>query len=102
MVLYPDPKKEPKENAVVAELWREFDIAIKNVRSVVVLGHSLHDNMLVNRLERLAPEQKLAVSVFSDADRERATELLPGAFIFELDFQPGVSLDKAMLKHLDL
>ena len=102
VVLYPDPQKEPIANEIVAELWREFDLAIKSAPNVLVLGHSLHDRMLVERLQGLGPAQKLAVSAFSPDDQKRITELLPDALIFKLDFKPGATLSKAALKHLDL
>jgi hypothetical protein len=102
VVLYPDPQKEPIANAVVAELWREFDFAVSNTKNVLVIGHSLHDRMLVDRLQNLSPKQRLAVSIFSADELRRITKLLPNASVFKLDFKPGVSLSKAVLKHLDL
>ncbi|MEX0973275.1 MAG: hypothetical protein WDZ46_08490 [Solirubrobacterales bacterium] len=102
VVLYPDPQKEPVANAIVAELWREFDLAVTETPNVLVLGHSLHDRMLVDRLQNLSPKQRLAVSAFSADEQKRVAKLLPDALVFKLDFKPGVGLGKAALKHLDL
>jgi hypothetical protein len=43
VVLYPDPRKDPANNPLVQDLWREFDRALDWADHVLVLGHSMSD-----------------------------------------------------------
>jgi SIR2-like domain len=102
VVLYPDPQKIPTENAIVAELWRELDVALKQAERILVLGHSLHDQALVDRLCDLSREQKLAVSFCSKEDKERISELMPSsALLFQALFKPEAQLAEKARKHLN-
>jgi hypothetical protein len=64
VVVYPDPQKSYDSNAVIAALWSHFDDALWRARRVLVLGHSLNDELLVRRLaERVQPLQLLGICV---------------------------------------
>ena len=76
VVLYPDPRKEPRD-AVVAALWSELDAALSGATHVLVIGHSLNDPALLRALRGLTPATgptaqtgatRLAVSVHSEPD----------------------------------
>jgi len=60
-VLYPDPDKDPTRDAAVQLLWDEFDHALELATHVLVLGHSLHDSALVQRLS--AAEATIGICV---------------------------------------
>lgn len=93
-VLYPSRNKIV-EDTVVKALWDELDNALESATHVLVLGHGLADDHLVSRLKRIP--DRLAVSYFSDADRERAAQLLPGAAAIHIDFGPVPKVDQSAL-----
>jgi hypothetical protein len=62
-LLYPEPNKDP-DRGVVRQLWAEFDTALSVAGEVLVVGHSLADDHLV---ERLRPHAK-KVAVLRRAD----------------------------------
>lgn len=100
VVLYPDPDKKPAEAAIVSELWQELEFLANEARSVLVLGHSLHDEPLRETLATLGSNQRLAVSYYSKEDKERVERLLPLALSFHLDFSVDAKLGPKVLKHL--
>ena len=102
VVLYPDPGKKPSENAIVSELWQELEASIKQASNILVIGHSLHDDPLVEQLARIGSQQKLAISYYSKADKEQIQERTPSALPFQLDFSPESSLPVKVLGHFGL
>lgn len=102
MVLYPDTGKKPAENVIVAELWQEFEFAVGHAKRILVIGHSLHDQPLVEILRRKKATQKLAVSCHDASDQKRVQELLPEAFPFKLNFAPDAALSTKVLRHLGI
>jgi len=102
VVLYPDPDKKPAEAAIVSELWQEFEIMVNEASSVLVIGHSLHDDPLVEHLARVGPERPLAVSYYSKADKERVEARLPTALPFQINFAADRGLSPKVVKHLTL
>jgi hypothetical protein len=102
VVLYPERGKKPSENVIVAELWRELEFAMQNAQRVLVIGHSLHDQPLVDVLKRKKRGQKMAVSCFDGSDQKRVKELLPEALPFKLDFGPEAKLSPKVLAHLGI
>lgn len=102
VVLYPERGKNPSENVIVAELWRELEFAVENARRVLVIGHSLHDQPLVDVLSGQRRRQMLAVSCFDAGDQKRVKELLPEAVPFKLDFGPEAKLSPRVLAHLGI
>lgn len=60
-VLYPDPLKDPTSNATVQSLWDEFDRALDNASHVLVIGHSLHDPALEQRLNSMAKGARVGI-----------------------------------------
>jgi len=61
VVLYPDPDKDPTDDAAVSGLWEQFESAASNAEAVCVIGHSLHDDGLVDVLRREADSGKPVV-----------------------------------------
>lgn len=57
VVLYPDPEKDPTSDAMVSELWREFEHALGSAEHVLLLGHSLHDPALLRVLAPLTRDK---------------------------------------------
>ncbi len=104
VVLYPDPRKRPSENVIVAELWRELEVAVERAKRILVIGHSLHDQPLVEILRGRgrSRQQKLAVSCYDAADQKRVKLLLPEAFTFKLDFTPEARLSPKVHRYLGL
>jgi hypothetical protein len=100
VVLYPDPEKKPAEAAIVSELWQEFEIMVNEASSILVIGHSLHDDPLVEHLAGVGQDRPLAVSCYSRADRERVKECLPAALPFQLDFAADTELNPKVVKYL--
>lgn len=68
VVLYPDPGKDPTNDADVQALWKVFDQALAEATHVLVIGHSLHDRPLLDRLESIAGRARLAIGFHSDPD----------------------------------
>lgn len=100
VVLYPDPDKKPAEAAIVSELWQEFEIMVNEASSILVIGHSLHDEPLVEHLASVGGNRPLAVSCHSKGDKERVRQCLPAALPFQLDFAAGGGLSSRVVKHL--
>jgi hypothetical protein len=113
LVLYPDPDKDPTSDAVVEALWAEFDKALAGGTHVLVVGHSLHDPALVQRLSRLNAETHLAVCCHVDDDYfmtppahrrappeklDRIKSLLPNASVIPCAFGPEPKFDAEPLE----
>lgn len=64
VVLHPDPDKDPTQDTVVSELWREFEAMLNAASHVLVLGHSLHDPALLRKLIEASPTTKIAITYF--------------------------------------
>ena len=97
VVLYPDPEKDPTNDAVVSALWMEFHKALDLADHVLIMGHSLHDPALVNAI-RLARPRKLAITMFGAGEEAKwAKRQLPSAIMMEMDFGPELSIDMAAL-----
>jgi hypothetical protein len=70
IVMLPDPNKAYGSDPIINSLWLQFGEVLRRAKCVFVLGHSLHDDALVDALrENVDPLDRIAVSVFSsDAD----------------------------------
>jgi SIR2-like protein len=93
VVLYPDPDKDPTNDAVVSLLWAEFNNALIEADSVLVIGHSLHDPALVRALRRVTSAKPVVISYFDGNGLEIVESKLPGAIPIELDFGPEIVMD---------
>ncbi len=98
VVLYPDPKKDPTNDATVSALWQEFQVALARADRILVLGHSLHDPALVNALRLASRKTPLAVTHASAGGGARISKLLPKAHQIRLIFGPE---PKGELKDLE-
>jgi hypothetical protein len=94
VVLYPDPEKDPTNDATVSDLWTEFRVALSTADHVLVLGHSLHDPALVSAI-RAAKPRKLAVTIFTDDQAKWVKKQLPSAIPMRTDFGPELEVDVA-------
>jgi hypothetical protein len=78
VVLYPDPDKDPLSDVIVSQIWHEFDEALAWADHILVLGHSLHDEPLVNRIRnRLTDVERpcaLAVTHHENADVQKIAD----------------------------
>ena len=64
IALLPDPDKEYDSDPVISTIWRQFVEALQRAKRVVVLGHSLNDELLRNALrDNIDPPERLAVTV---------------------------------------
>ena len=95
-VLYPDPDKDPTQDAAVQALWVEFGKALETADQILVLGHSLNDPVLIEALAQYARRNRLAVALdfpHDHAEAESAVhEKLPGAAVVEMHMGPQVTI----------
>jgi hypothetical protein len=81
--LPPDPFKDPLNDASVGGIWNAFDRFLENATRVLVLGHSLHDPVLVNRLVTASRDKEVLIAGLDPPDA------LPGNSVFRLlEFSP--------------
>jgi hypothetical protein len=93
-VLWPDPDKDPTVEPGILELWNQFDLALEQASHILVIGHSLHDPILVNRIRRTGRAHR-AVATFTPEDNLIATKLLPEATLLPgTDFGPSPDLEQ--------
>ena len=88
VVLYPDPEKDPTNDAIVSQLWQEFEHALKWADRVLLLGHSLHDPALLRVLKPIAKSKRIGVTFYDDLGRAHVRAVFPGAFPIRFDFGP--------------
>lgn len=93
VVLYPDPAKDPTNDATVSRLWTEFNTALEVADSILVIGHSLHDPALVRKLRDISESKPIAISYFEGDDPGRIVGEVPGAVPVEMNFGPEIEVD---------
>jgi hypothetical protein len=101
VVLYPDPEKDPTNDAIVSQLWAEFSTALEVADSILVIGHSLHDPALIRALRRVAPSKPVVVSYLGAEDGESVEAAIPGARPVEIDFGPVIEMSKSTRSTLE-
>jgi hypothetical protein len=89
VVLYPDPKKDPINDATVSAIWGQLERMLSEAKRVVVLGHSLHDPALVSAIRRADP----AVTYHSESEVDDLRRQLPQALLLRADFGPNLDLE---------
>jgi hypothetical protein len=102
LIMLPDLNKDYGSNAVINSLWTQFETLVSNAHRILVLGHSLHDDLMVRVLrERITKPQTLAITYFwpesiTESERdwarqevERIHEFFPRAMPIPIDFDPG-------------
>lgn len=94
VVLYPDPDKDPTSDALVSELWAEFQAAVDLAEAILVIGHSLHDPPLVRALKRTARSKPVVISYLGVDGAKEIKRMVPGARPVEIDFGPEMEADK--------
>ena len=91
VVLYPDPDKDPTSDALVQQLWDEFDQAIEVANLILVIGHSLHDPALVGALgDAISSGKRVIVSYLHPEDEGRLDQILPDVRIVQMEFGPKI------------
>lgn len=90
VVLYPDPDKDPTSDAVVSELWLEFNKAIEIAESILVLGHSLNDPALVRALRGASESRPVVISYLGSGGEQTVRTRVPGAIPIEVEFGPQI------------
>ena len=88
VVLYPDPDKDPINEALVSGLWAEFRDALAWAERILVLGHSLNDPALVKALGPITTKTPTVVGWHTSGDKETCEAKLPFAHPVKLDFGP--------------
>ena len=97
VVLYPDPEKDPTSDALVQQLWDEFDKAIEISDLILVIGHSLHDPALVASLSAaMTAGTRVIVTYLNDADEEQMDLKLPNARVAQMRFGPKIESSTAI------
>ncbi|HEX6205254.1 MAG TPA: SIR2 family protein [Solirubrobacterales bacterium] len=103
-VLYPDPDKDPTRDAAVQQLWDEFDKALEMATHVLVLGHSLHDAALVQRLAAAEATVGICLNTqdgtfdFGEDEITRLANSLPHAIPIPLRFGPRAFADATRIE----
>jgi hypothetical protein len=65
IVMLPDPANQYDSDSVIDLLWRQFGSVLERATQVLVLGHGLNDQALVEILRtNVKPLHRLAVTVF--------------------------------------
>ncbi|MGH2912111.1 MAG: SIR2 family protein [Solirubrobacteraceae bacterium] len=82
-VLYPSNNKVV-EDSIVRAIWVEFDSALDAATHILVLGHSLADKHLVDRLRSISVP--LGVTALTEADESKIKLTVPHASILRLRF----------------
>ena len=118
-LLLPDPNKDPAKAAGVSALWDEFDIALRRASHILVVGHSLHDATLVDRLKIASARSgvRVALSYYAPPlgessdeedrraveERDRVRETVDSASPIGMRFGPDLFIDTSDLRSwLDL
>lgn len=65
IVMLPDLNKLYGDDQVISSLWSQFENALSRARHVFVLGHSLHDEALIQALRTYVPPGRVMVSVLA-------------------------------------
>jgi hypothetical protein len=92
-VLMPDPEKDPLAEPAIRVLWEQFDLALGQATHVIVLGHSLHDPVLVEHLRRRPVATALCVHPEAGDDETAfMVQELPHADTAVVDFGPSADL----------
>jgi hypothetical protein len=93
-LIYPDPTKEPARHAVLNQFWSAFGDALKWSDHVLVLGHSLNDQALVDKLADAADHAKVAITYIDQPGRENIeTKLTNMVTPIQLEFGPEPKWD---------
>jgi hypothetical protein len=73
IVMLPDPDKDYQSNSTIRDTWIEFRNALTRAQKILIVGHSLHDKVLVDSLKELVePITRVGVAI-----EGRASDQLP-------------------------
>jgi hypothetical protein len=102
IVMLPNPDKPYESDEIIMSLWRQFEDVLRRARRIVVLGHSLQDERLVQALfANIDTKTRLAVTAFAPTqDLNRSLpdddpivnivrDRLPGATVIPIRFGSG-------------
>jgi len=103
-VLLPDPQKKPALVPAVRDLWEQFEVALSQATHVLLVGHSLHDPVLIDQVQRHG--RRTAVGVYAppggppDPTEQwsRMQAQLPSSTLVPMRFGPHFWVDEAPLR----
>jgi len=93
-VLYPSLNKAIGDG-MTAQIWVEFDRALRDATHVLVVGHGLADEHLVQRLTTASAA--IGVTYLTDADQKFVGERVPNAVAIKMEFGPTPHYDRAAM-----
>jgi hypothetical protein len=64
IVMLPDPNKVYDSDPVINVIWSQFEEALQRAKRILVLGHSLHDEQIVDAIARFADMATVAITVY--------------------------------------
>jgi hypothetical protein len=64
IVMLPDPNKVYDSDPVINTIWGQFNDALSRAKRVLVLGHSLNDDQILNAIETRADPRSVGVTVY--------------------------------------
>jgi hypothetical protein len=71
IVMLPDLEKVYSDEPIVQEMWTEFREALRRARKVFIVGHSLHDEALLQALElEVSPTNRIAIGLKASERRD--------------------------------
>lgn len=71
IVMLPDPNKVYDSDPVINTIWTQFGDALSRARRVLVLGHSLNDDQIVEAIATRANPEAVGVTVYAQQSDPR-------------------------------
>jgi SIR2-like domain len=109
ILMLPNPEKPYESDEIIMSLWRQFEDVLRRARRVLVLGHSLQDERLVQALfANVESKTRLAVTAFApkqdlnspvpedDPIAKIVRDRLPGAKVIPIRFASDALPDGAI------
>jgi hypothetical protein len=99
-ILPPDPNKDPMNDATVQAIWQEFTKAVQEATHILVLGHSLHDNPIVQAFKRPDVKAVFARTYHRDPPASEPDTPFGRAIQLKVEFGPDVKFGQTLRKWL--
>ena len=90
-IMLPEPKKDYDSDPFIRTIWEQFREAVRAARRVLIIGHSLNDDALIEDIRANIDPQWVGVTTAPDAPdanavRETIGDKLPGAHDIRMMF----------------
>lgn len=95
------PDLDKNYDGIFSDLWSAFSLAVDRAKSIVVLGHSLHDELLVKVLRSVESERIACTYVKEDGAGE-TEQIIQNSQMVEMKFGRDLAKMKTGLEKLQL